>query len=368
MAKRQAEPTTETIDQSLLEQVLASSEARAVIDQQIAKRVAIDTASAVRYKPIGGQVEIEISLERLNRQIPSTAKGRRPPRLTLEEFMQTCLQYRLNPYARDIYLIGYDDDRNNSANWSVILSYHSLLKRAREFKDYDGFQCGIVVDDEGELKELVGTCSATHHKLVGAWCKVYVKGLSVPVHVTVDLEERAKDRGEWKKQQKWMIQKCAIAAGFRFAFPNDSPPTIETDEELGIDDIIAETNKRASAQAPAKPTSPASTAAALAGRAVIDTLGKFKGELSMDLRRATGAADVLRLRDLYLARAGGEIDKLEFCEQQCEKAMAKLAAVPESNDIPPVDPRPQGSNDEHGDAWEGEEDLAAIEAQIARES
>lgn len=370
MAKQQRtaqQEATETIDPSLLEKVLATSEAQRYIDQTVAKRVAVDAAATVRYVPIGGNEEIEVSLERVNRQIPSTKAGRRPPRLVLEEYIQTCMQYRLNPYAKDIYLIGYDDSNNNTANWSVILSYHSLIKRAACFPEYDGFEAGIVVEEDGEIKEVTGTASTLTQKMIGGWCKVYRKDQSRPTYVTVDLEERKKDKGEWKNQRKWMMQKCAITAGFRFAFPNDNPPTVPTDVEFDMDDLIEETLKRSANANTTSPTTqpPASTADALKRTTTAqDTIGKFKGELTMELRRASTPEDVQRLRDSFTARAGGEVDKLEFAQQACDRKLMDIA----KNAPAPAEETPAVSDELHGDAWEGEEDLAAIEEQIARES
>jgi len=368
MSKQRQKTEEKTVDQNLLDEVLASSEAQRLIEQTVAKRVAIDAKKTVHYVPIGGNETIEVSLERLNRTIPNTKAGRRPPRLVLEEYQQTCMQYRLNPYARDIYLIGYDDNQSNTANWSVILSYHSLIKRAACFDQYDGFEAGIIVEIDGQMQEVVGTCAPLQAKLIGGWCKVYRKDQSRPAYVTVDLEERKKDKGEWAKQRRWMMQKCAIAAGFRFAFPNDNPPAIPTDEEYDLDDLIRETderNKRA-AEKDNKSSPPAATTSATFKRPPMpmDTIGKFKGELSFALRRAGTPEEVQELRERFIARAAGEVDKLEFTASACD---AKLMEIAKSTP-PPVEDSPPVSDELHGDAYEGEEDIAAIEEQIARES
>lgn len=375
MAKQQRQQAAEeTIDETLLERVLASSEAQSIMDAKVARRVAVDAKTAVRYIPIGGTQEIEVSLEALNRYVTPTAKGRRPSRLILEEYLQTCCQLKLNPLMKDVYLVGYDTDKSESgAMWSVITSYHVLVRRAELHKEFDGFEQGIIVEDEGELKELVGAMMAPHQKLVGAWCKVFRKDRSRPIFASVSLKERDKARGEWLSQKAWMIQKCAISAALRWAFPNDCG-SVMTSDEVDLDDVIDNTvqqQKEKSASRPPESHRPTTTAEALTSRRQEerDTLGKFKGELMAELRRIDSIGQLDAIRDKYMRRAGGEVDKLGFLDEQMAKVNAKfMADVAAQSDVPPVDKRPETSAEAHGDAWEGEEDIAAIEEQIARES
>lgn len=380
MAKRAPEAQTETIDQSLLEKVLATSEAQSLIDSKVARRIAVDAKTAVRYIPIGGTQEIEVSLESLNRLVTPTAKGRRPSRLILEEYLETCAQLRLNPKTKDVYLIGYDTEKSESgAMWSVVTSYHVLIKRADKHPYYDNFEAGLIVDDEGEFVHLDGSLRKPHQKIVGAWCKVYRKDRTRPTYATVDIKERDKGRGEWLNQKAWMIQKCAISAAMRWAFPNDCG-SIVTEDEIELSEVIENTvvrdreaieaERKAEANAPAK-----TTAEALSRRAVADdTIGKFKGELTMELRRVSTPEDVQRIREAFTARAAGEVDKLEFCNVSCNNRLIAMEANSRSkatrpkDESPPQPPSPAETEEEHGDAWEGEEDLAAIEEQIARES
>lgn len=371
MAKRAPEAQTETIDQSLLEKVLATSEAQSLIDSKVARRIAVDAKTAVRYIPIGGTQEIEVSLESLNRLVTPTAKGRRPSRLILEEYLETCAQLRLNPKTKDVYLIGYDTEKSESgAMWSVVTSYHVLIKRADKHPYYDNFEAGLIVDDEGEFVHLDGSLRKPHQKIVGAWCKVYRKDRTRPTYATVDIKERDKGRGEWLNQKAWMIQKCAISAAMRWAFPNDCG-SIVTEDEIELSEVIENTVVRdreaieaeriAAANAPAKTTAEALLSRPRNPTEDRDHLGKFKHDLRVELKQANSPADVLRVRDVFTARAGGEVNKLEAVKQQCD-------AIAFAREPAPDDRQPDTSEEEHGDAWEGEEDAAAIEEQIARES
>ncbi len=85
-----------------------------------------------------------------------------------------------------------------------------------------------------------------------------------------------------------------------------------TDDEIELSEVIENTvvrdreaieaERKAVANAPAK-----STAEALSRRAVADdTIGKFKGELTMELRRANTPEYVQQIRESFTARAAAK--------------------------------------------------------------
>ncbi|TXH55786.1 MAG: phage recombination protein Bet [Desulfurellales bacterium] len=365
---KQQQATADTVDAGLLDEILSSQAGREAVNEIVAKRIEIDSKQVFRYVPIGGNQEIVLTTERTLRVIAPAKNGERPPRLVIEEFNQTCAQLRLNPYMRDIYLIGYVPSRQDGqlkdvpATWSIVISIHSLQKRADENPEYDGLECGLVVEDEGQLRELMGAVRQDHQKLVGAWCKVYRKDRGRPTYVSVSLSEREKSFGEWKNQRAWMIVKCAKAAALREAFPRDMggyPSKDEFDRANLLDQAIEKTEEK-QRQPQASATS---TAAALTRRTPLaekDPIGKFKGELMAELRRADSPESLSGVIDRFRARAGGEVDKLDFLQAQLDRIKGITEVTV------PVTPSLQ--DEEHGDAWEGEEDVAAIEEQIARES
>jgi hypothetical protein len=96
-----------------------------------------------------------------------------------------------------------------------VISYQTLLKRAEENKNFDGY--------ETEVKGEVPNMSAT--------AIVYRKDRSYPVKITVNYSEAVKtimDRktGElrpvtmWKNMPEWMLRKVALARALKEAFPN----------------------------------------------------------------------------------------------------------------------------------------------------
>jgi phage recombination protein Bet len=126
------------------------------------------------------------------------------------QFLNMCKYLKLNPFLKEIYLIKYKDSPA-----TFVISYQTLLKRAEENKNFDGY--------ETEVKGEVPNMSAT--------AIVYRKDRSYPVKITVNYSEAVKtimDRktGElrpttmWKNMPEWMLRKVALARALKEAFPN----------------------------------------------------------------------------------------------------------------------------------------------------
>jgi hypothetical protein len=109
-----------------------------------------------------------------------------------------------------------------------VISYQTLLKRAEENKNFDGY--------ETEVKGEVPNMSAT--------ATVYRKDRSYPVKITVNYSEAVKtimDRktGElrpvtmWKNMPEWMLRKVALARALKEAFPN-----VVGNAEVSVSEIV----------------------------------------------------------------------------------------------------------------------------------
>lgn len=359
--------TVENEDRNLLDKILSSQEGRDAVNHAVAKRLEIDNRVKYEYVPVGQRESIVVTTERTLRNcVKPTVRGEMPSRIVVEEFNQTCAQLRLNPYMKDVYLVGYDGRDNAPANWSIITSIHALEKRADLNPSFDGMEAGLVVEDKsGATMEVTGTAHGSGWSIVGAWARVFRKDRRNPTYVSVQLKERAKNYGEWKNQLAWMIVKCARAAALREAFPNDVPMVMMQDEvdlRRLLDDAVDETEKK-------RKTPPTSPAAALMGdgQPAADTTNRFRAELAADLRRTSNLKDVDSVSNQYTKRAAGDMERLEIVALKCEARRNELAPPPDSSlDEPPVARRPETPDEEHGDAYE--EDLAAIEEQAARES
>jgi phage recombination protein Bet len=126
------------------------------------------------------------------------------------QFLNMCKYLRLNPFLKEIYLIKYKDSPA-----TFVISYQTLLKRAEENKNFDGY--------ETEVKGEVPNMSAT--------AIVYRKDRSYPVKITVNYSEAVKtvmDRQTkelrpttmWMNMPEWMLRKVALARALKEAFPN----------------------------------------------------------------------------------------------------------------------------------------------------
>ena len=126
------------------------------------------------------------------------------------QFLNMCKYLKLNPFLKEIYLIKYKDSPA-----TFVISYQTLLKRAQENKNFDGYETEV----KGEIPNM--TARAT----------VYRKDRSYPVKITVNYSEAVKtmmDRqtGElrpttmWKNMPEWMLRKVALARALKEAFPS----------------------------------------------------------------------------------------------------------------------------------------------------
>jgi len=125
-------------------------------------------------------------------------------------FLNMCKYLKLNPFLKEIYLIKYKDSPA-----TFVISYQTLLKRAQENKNFDGYETEV----KGEIPNMIATAT------------VYRKDRSYPVKITVNYSEAVKtmmDRqtGElrpttmWKNMPEWMLRKVALARALKEAFPS----------------------------------------------------------------------------------------------------------------------------------------------------
>jgi phage recombination protein Bet len=126
------------------------------------------------------------------------------------QFLNMCKYLKLNPFLKEIYLIKYKDSPA-----TFVISYQTLLKRAEENKNFNGYETEI----KGEIPNMSATAT------------VYRKDRSYPVKITVNYSEAVKtvlDRqtkelrptNMWKSMPEWMLRKVALARALKEAFPS----------------------------------------------------------------------------------------------------------------------------------------------------
>ena len=125
-------------------------------------------------------------------------------------FLNMCKYLKLNPFLKEIYLIKYKDSPA-----TFVISYQTLLKRAEENKNFDGYETEV----KGEIPNMTATAT------------VYRKDRSYPVKIAVNYSEAVKtvmDRqtkelrptNMWKSMPEWMLRKVALARALKEAFPS----------------------------------------------------------------------------------------------------------------------------------------------------
>ena len=95
------------------------------------------------------------------------------------------------------------------------------MRRAYEHPDFDYLEAGIIVEENGEIKDLVGSFRPPKAALQGGWAKVYKKGRDNPSEARVSLSEYTTGRSTWNTKPCTMIRKVAIVQAIREAFPKD---------------------------------------------------------------------------------------------------------------------------------------------------
>lgn len=133
-------------------------------------------------------------------------------------FLQLCKSQRLNPFIKDAYLVKYKDSPAQ-----MITSYQVFNRRACRNENYAGIENGVVVLRNGEIVHKDGSAvyKAAGETLLGGWAKVYFKDNRKPAYAEVALDDYSTGKSNWSKMPGVMIEKCAKAAAWRLAFPDD---------------------------------------------------------------------------------------------------------------------------------------------------
>jgi phage recombination protein Bet len=143
-------------------------------------------------------------------------------------FMELCKARGLNPWIKEAYLVKYS--QKDPA--TMITGKYVHTKRAAAHKDCAGWQSGVITETTtGEMKFYKGTVFPKSETLLGGWIDIFRHNWKEPLRKTVSLSEYVglrynKDSGEmvptklWKEKPATMIEKVAIVAGLREAFPD----------------------------------------------------------------------------------------------------------------------------------------------------
>jgi phage recombination protein Bet len=178
------------------------------------------------FKPFGAADEIRLSIKIVQNVIAVRTKtGRTCSERDALKFVMLCQSQRLNPFAGDAYLVGYDSrDQNGNIvpTFSLITAHQALLKRAEASADFEGMDSGIILLDEaGKVSEREGDFHLEDEKVVGGWARVYRKGRR-PTYRRLAIAQRKPkyDSQFWSgNKASEQIVKTAEADALRSTFP-----------------------------------------------------------------------------------------------------------------------------------------------------
>ena len=146
-----------------------------------------------------------------------------------EQFLQTAVEFNLNPLKREIYCIAYGS--GDKRKLSLITGYEVYLKRAERSGLLDGWSVsheGSTKDPEDPLRAVV-----TIHR----------KDWKEPMVHKVYFFEYNTGRNLWKTKPLTMIKKVAMAQAFRLCFPDELGGMPYTSDEMSEEmEMVGETS------------------------------------------------------------------------------------------------------------------------------
>lgn len=173
-----------------------------------------------------GDQEVKLSSTIVNNFL---VRGNKVTQKEAVAFMMLCKARNLNPFTNEAYLVKFKDDAQ------IIVSKEAFMRKAEINPNYEGHECGIIVNRNGDIIELPGAFKLKTDVLLGAWAKVYVNNKRIPIYISVSIEEYTKGQSTWKSMPCTMIRKVALVQALREAFPSDLG-AMHTNEELGVDE------------------------------------------------------------------------------------------------------------------------------------
>ena len=147
-------------------------------------------------------------------------------------FLETCRQYKRNPFTKEAYLIHYDNNSDATAS-SIVLGKACYMQMAERHPQYDGFEAGVIVMANGQLFNREGAIVYEGEALLGGWAKVYRKDRSRPSYSEVKFSEYDTGKSLWKAKPATMIRKVALVQALREAFPTTFG-TLYDESEISI--------------------------------------------------------------------------------------------------------------------------------------
>lgn len=196
---------------------------------------------AMEYVPFGAadKIKLNVSIVQNTICIP-TKSGKVCTVRDAVRFMMLCQAQRLNPFAGDCHLCGYDG--KNGAVFSMITAHQAFLKRAETCADYEGMESGIILLDKENnvVSEREGDFKLKDEICVGGWARVHRKNRKPTYRrLSVAAMAPAYESSFWSEDKTpGQITKCAEADALRATFPT-LLGGMYSGEELRMNETIA---------------------------------------------------------------------------------------------------------------------------------
>lgn len=157
-------------------------------------------------------------------------------------FLQLSRAFNLNPFKREIYLVGYQG--KNGDNYNIIVGYEVYISRAMASGMLDGWQIESSIQKTVQLDANTGEFREINDLV--ATCTIWRKDFKNPFKKSASFSEYAQktfDRNTkkwrinamWREKPKTMLEKVATAQAFRLGFPAELGGIGYQAEELGHD-------------------------------------------------------------------------------------------------------------------------------------
>jgi phage recombination protein Bet len=267
--------------------------------------------SVVEGRPAGSALAIRRDQEAFSREQVEALKKMngwdQVPAAELSVFFHQAQRTGLDPFARQIYLIGRRNNRANRTDYTIQTSIDGMRLVADRTGRYAGSDRPVFGEDHGDKYAEV-----TVYKIVG--------GVRAPfTGVVYEAEFRQEHSPMWRKMPRTMLAKCAEAQALRKAFPADLSGIYGTEEmdqagpAVGVEEQVqGRAGRDLATQAEPEPALEGEVVEEEGGglppqhRAVLEEIAEVAGRIPRDR-----LPDMRQIREYATAKYGNALQALQ---------------------------------------------------------